>query len=80
MQLGSGIAVAMMQAGGYSSNSTPSLGTMCRECGPKKTKKEKECKELRRVYENSGTTLNTPAFTLQGNQKNKRERKARENI
>ena len=35
-----GIAVAVAQASGYSSDQTPSLGTsMCPRCGPKKTKK-----------------------------------------
>ena len=41
-RLVSGIAVPVMQASGYSSNLTPSLGTsMCRRCDPKKTKKKK---------------------------------------
>ena len=36
MQLRSGIAVAVVQASGYGSNSIPSLGTsMCCRCGPK---------------------------------------------
>ena len=40
--LGSRVAVALVQAGSYSSDSTPSLGTsMCRERGPKETKKKK---------------------------------------
>ena len=38
--LGSGAAVAVVEAGGCSSDSTPSLGTsVCRGCGPKKTGK-----------------------------------------
>ena len=42
-QLGSCVAVAMVQAGCYSSNSTPSLGTFtCCRCGPKKKKKKKD--------------------------------------
>ena len=42
MQLGSCIAVAEVQASGYSFNSTPSLGTsICLGCGPKKQKKKK---------------------------------------
>ena len=42
MQLGSGVAVAVAWAGGYSSDWTPSLETsICHECGPKKTKKKK---------------------------------------
>ena len=45
MRLGSGIAVALAQAGGCSSYLTSSLGaSMCRECSPKikKTKKKKK--------------------------------------
>ena len=43
MRLGSGLAVAVVQAGGYSSDSTPSLGTsICCKCGPKKIKKKKK--------------------------------------
>ena len=39
MQLGSGVAVAVTEAGSYSSDSTPSLGTsVCHGYGPKKTK------------------------------------------
>ena len=46
-QLGSRIAVAVVQAGSYSLDSTPSLGTsICHGCGPKKTiKKKKERKK-----------------------------------
>ena len=41
-QLGSHVAVAVVQAGNCSSDSTPSLGTsMCCRCGPKETKKPK---------------------------------------
>ena len=40
MRLGSCIVVAVVQAGCFSSNSTPSLGTsICCRCGPKKTHK-----------------------------------------
>ena len=40
MQLGSHVAVDVVQAGSCSSNSTPSLETsICRECGPKEKKK-----------------------------------------
>ena len=40
--LRSGITVAVVQAGSYSSDSTPSLGTsICHGCGPKKERKEK---------------------------------------
>ena len=41
MKLGSRVAVAAVEAGGYSSDVTPSLGTsMCRGAAPK-SKKEK---------------------------------------
>ena len=41
--LGSGIAVALVQAGSNSSDQTPSLGTsICHGCGPKKTKDKKK--------------------------------------
>ena len=40
--LGFRVAVAVVSALSYSSDSTPSLGTsMCRTCGPKKQRKEK---------------------------------------
>ena len=43
MRLRSGVAVAVVSAGGYSSKSAPSLGTsMCYVCDSKKTKKERE--------------------------------------
>ena len=48
MQLGSGtaVAVAVVEASGYSSDSTPSLGTsMCRGRGPKKPKTNKQTKK-----------------------------------
>ena len=38
--LGSGVAVAVAEAGSYRSDSSPSLGTsICLRCGPKKNKK-----------------------------------------
>ena len=41
MQLGSRAAVALVQAGGYSSNQAPSLGTsICRRSGPRKGRKK----------------------------------------
>ena len=40
--LGSRVAVALVKAGTYSSDSTPSLGTsICHRCGPKKQTKKK---------------------------------------
>ena len=42
-RLGSGVAVAVVQASGYSSDWTPSLGTsMCHKCSPRKDKKTKK--------------------------------------
>ena len=50
-QLGSDVAVAVVQAGGCSSNSTPSLGTsMCCGCGPKKRPKKEKKKEKKSMY------------------------------
>ena len=41
------IAVAVVQAGSYSSDSTPSLGTStCRGCGPKKKRCPQVCQSL----------------------------------
>ena len=43
MRLGCRVAVAVVQAGRGSSNSTPSLGTsICCGFGPKKTKRNKQ--------------------------------------
>ena len=43
VQIGSRVAVALAQAGGYSSDKIPSLGTsICHGCGPKRTKKKKK--------------------------------------
>ena len=43
IQLGSYIAVAVVEAGGYSFDLTPSLGTaICCRCGPKKTRQKKK--------------------------------------
>ena len=42
MWLGSGVAMAVAYASGYSSDLTPSLGTsICHSFGPKKTGKKK---------------------------------------
>ena len=47
MQLKSGVAAAVVQAGSCSSDSTPSLGTsMCRRCSLKKEKKKNSNKNL----------------------------------
>ena len=48
--LGSGLAVAMVEAGSCSPNETPSLGTsMCRGCSPKKKSKKQTKKESYRL-------------------------------
>ena len=49
MRLGSGVIVAVMQAGSCSSDLTPRLGTsICRGCGPKKSKKKEREREKRK--------------------------------
>ena len=49
MQLRSDIAVALAQAGGYSSDWTPGLGTsMYHRCGPKRTKRQKKKKKKKK--------------------------------
>ena len=52
MRLRSGVAVAVVKASGYSSDSTSSLGTsICQGCSAKKTKKKKEReREILKVY------------------------------
>ena len=48
MWLRSLVAVAVAEASGYSSDSTPSLGTsICSGCGPRKTKKKKKKEVLK---------------------------------
>ena len=49
MQLRSHVAVAVLQASGYSSDWTPSLGTsICRESGPRNGKRTKKKKKSRK--------------------------------
>ena len=49
MWLGSRVAVALVKAGSYSSDSTPSLGTsICLWCCSKKPKKKKKKRERER--------------------------------
>ena len=51
MRLGSGVVMAVVQAGGYSSNLTPSLRiSVCCRCGPKKTEKKKKSGVARDKY------------------------------
>ena len=48
-QFGSHIAMAVVQAGSYSSNQTPSLGTsICCGCSPEKTQSQKKKRRRRR--------------------------------
>ena len=50
IRLGSLIAVAVTQAGGYSSDLNPSLGTsICHRCGPKKVKRQKRKEKKERM-------------------------------
>ena len=50
MWLGSGVAVAVVEAGGYSYNWTPNLGaSICCGCGPGKDKKTKKKKLYEQV-------------------------------
>ena len=52
MQLGSCIAVAVVEAGSYSFDSAPSVGTsICSGCSLKKKKKRKKKKEKGRKEE-----------------------------
>ena len=53
MQLRSRVAVAVVQAGSCSSDSTPSLGTsICCRCGPKKAKSKSKMCFSRKVADN----------------------------
>ena len=66
MWLGSGIAVAVVKASGYSSDLTPSLGTsICQGCSPKKTNNDNKMKDA--VVEGNPNTLrvNLPIWFLQ---------------
>ena len=52
MPLGSGVAVAVVEAGSCSFDLTPNLGTsICRGGGPKKAKKKKKKKKKKKVGE-----------------------------
>ena len=51
MRLGSGVAVAVVQTGSYSSDLTPGLGTStCCGFGPQKTKDKKKKKRKKEKY------------------------------
>ena len=57
-QLGSGVAVAAAQAGGYSSDWTPSLGTsICHGCSTKKTKRQKKKRKKKKHRRISSTYI-----------------------
>ena len=56
-RLGSGIAMALAKAISWSSDWTPRLGTsMCRGCGPKKTKKDQKKKKVNEIDQKTCTT------------------------
>ena len=58
MWLGCHVAVAVVYAGSYSSNSTSSLGTsICGGRGPKKTKKKKETKRFQNYLRKNGSLI-----------------------
>ena len=64
MRLGSDVAMAVVQTGTCSSDSTPSLGTsICRGCGPKKTKRPKNPK----INQNYTVQLLAPPAILHQN-------------
>ena len=59
-QLRSDIAVALVYAGGYSSDLTPSLGTsICHLCGPKRPKKKKKNPYVHRSIINNRQKVET---------------------
>ena len=62
--LGSPIAVALVKAGGYSSDWTLNLGTsICHGCGPKRPKNKQTNKTLSHSWDPSHTSDNTRALT-----------------
>ena len=71
MLLRSHVAVAVMQAVSYSSDSSPSLGpSICRGCSPKKTKRKERRREGRKgkkevfLCKRSELTLSKLCFSL----------------
>ena len=57
LESGMAVAVAVVQAGSYSSDSTPGLGSsICCRCSPKKTKKEKRSNHCDEPHHASDTT------------------------
>ena len=57
LQFGCDIAVAMRQAGGYSSDLIPSLGaSICHRCGPNKKQKQKK-KMFKKITKNKSSTF-----------------------
>ena len=58
-QLGSCIAVAMVQAGSWSSDLTPTLATsICHGCGPKKKQKRNKKRTFKKIYILEFITIN----------------------
>ena len=57
-RLGSRVAVALVSAGGYSSNVTPSLETsMCLGSGPRNSKKDKKKLKIKKIFKKSKCML-----------------------
>ena len=68
MRIRPGIAVAVAVAGGYSSDSTPSLGTsMCHQCSSKKTKNKTKNKQTKKKTAQDCVCVQTKMFTEWGN-------------
>ena len=64
-RLGSSVAVALVQAGGYSSDSTPNLGiSICRRYGPKKTKDKNKINKLQLVKTGGSFLSMFPSVTF----------------
>ena len=66
-RLGSGVAVAEVWASGYSSDSTPRLGTsICHRCGPRKKEEKKEKQRKYSLPCGSQPSLGPAVTKLQG--------------
>ena len=68
MPLGSHVAVVVVQASGYSSDSTPSLGVSIRyRCSPKKKKtNNRKKKSLQITNVEEGVEKREPSYTIGG--------------
>ena len=72
MQLGSHIAVAVVQTGSCSSDLTPGLGTsICHTCGPKKKKQETQTPRVGLIY--SQEPFKHREFVAAGGRRGKRK-------